>query len=104
MTFGRLTAEQRTIRVHNVGPNHPRLTHEEYTAYLYECAKRWSAIDAKQARLVLGKAQRSDRHPEKCEVCQKHGCLDSTALPREVLDRLRSDSDDEDARREKGGR
>ena len=70
-----LTDEQKVIRVHYVGPNHPMLTHEGYASYLYECSKLWAAIDPRQARLVLTKAQTADKHPGKCDVCRKHGCL-----------------------------
>ncbi len=74
-SFGALTDEQKRIRIHNVGPNHPRLTHEQITQYLYECAKLWSEIDPAQARNVLRKAQYFDRHPDQCEICKRHGCL-----------------------------
>lgn len=70
-----MTKDQERIRVHNVGPNHPTLTHAGFVSYLYECAERWAALDPKQARLVLTKAQKADKHPEKCSVCLKHGLV-----------------------------
>lgn len=71
-----MTDAQKSMRVHNAGPNRPLLTHEEYVSYLYECAKLWAAKDHTQARLVLSKAQKMDRHPDRCEVCKRHGALD----------------------------
>lgn len=59
--------------MHNVGPNHPRMTHRQFVEYLFDCAARWSAQPngADASEMVHAMAVEQQRiDPENCPICK----------------------------------